>query len=300
MFLHCQPRFASYLLTLGLLIQLGHFFCQPLLAQETSPRDEAGDRAALVKKAFQKSHDGWSVDEVLLHNERRKSFLDACKAAGSQLPEKELCEQLLRSRKGGKLDVQTTKEERVSLDDYIITAEIAARRLADEHQVHFDQVLCDPELLQEFDQHAGELSPGTDPYLLRKAALRLRKSRMLKPELALHATDWEVDIVDYSLAEITEQLSKLSSRPGIYIFRDQTGYLYIGQSHNLRERLTHHLQESDRDQLRRYLIEESDGTLTVELHIFRDGSPGEQLRQRRAYESELIRSRQPRLNLADK
>jgi hypothetical protein len=296
MFAHVQCQLLCYLFALGFSIHLGH----TISAQEASSPADVSDKAALVKEAFQKCHAGWSVDEVLLHNERRKAFLDACEASGSHLPEKELWEQLLRSRKGGKLNVQTTKEERISLEDYAIPAEIAARRLSDEHQVHFDQVLCDPELLEKFDQQARELSPGTDVYLLRKAALRLRKSRMLKPELTLHATDWQVDIVDYSLAEITEKLSTLSTRPGIYIFRDQSGYLYIGQSHNLRERLTHHLQESDRDQLRRYLIEESGSSLTVELHIFRDGSPGEQLRQRRAYESELIRSRQPRLNLSAK
>lgn len=286
---------------LHFLLLTGNLLFGPLVLACAQSPTEAIDRKTLeaqVSQGFEAASAGWSVDEVILHDDRRQGFLASCREAGATASEKELFETLLRIRKGGRLNLRATQSERTSVDDYTIAAEIAARRLADEKKANFDQVLCDPELLKSFDQFAAELSPETENYLLRKAALRLRKSRQLQPELVVQATHWNVIISDYSLPQLTELLPNLTTRPGIYIFRDATGYLYIGQSNNLRERLTHHLKESDRDQLRRYLIEKAGPELKVELHEFQPGSPGEKQTSRRAYESELIRSRQPRLNLA--
>lgn len=266
--------------------------------QITPVESESRDIEEVVVQAFEKSAEGWSVDEVMLHDQRRQKFVEACRRAGADADETCLFETLLRVRKGGRLKIRATERERTPLEDLTIAAEIAARRMADEKKVHFDQILCDPELLKAFDKLAIELSPNTETYLLRKAALRLRKSRQLQPELVIQASDWKVNISEHTLDELTSQLPQTTTRPGIYIFRDATGYLYIGQSNNLRERLTHHLKESDRDQLRNYMLEHGGADLTIELHEFAEGSPGEKLASRRAYESELIRSRKPRLNLA--
>jgi predicted GIY-YIG superfamily endonuclease len=84
----------------------------------------------------------------------------------------------------------------------------------------------------------------------------------------------------------------------IYIFRDASGYLYIGESENLRARVTKHLDHSDRKSLARYLWQEGVGGVTVELHAFDPDSNARNKEMRRAYESELIHSRQPRLNIA--
>lgn len=268
------------------------------LAQSTPVESDAKAIEKVVVEAFEETADGWSVDEVMLHDQRRQKFVEACQHTGTDADEKRLFETLLRVRKGGRLKIRATERERTPLEDFTIAAEIAARRIADEKKVHFDQILCDPELLKAFDKLAIELSPNTDAYLLRKAALRLRKSRQLQPELVIQASDWKVNISEYTLDELTNQLPQTTTRPGIYIFRDATGYLYIGQSNNLRERLTHHLKDSDRDQLRNYMLEHGSTELTIELHEFAEGSPGEKLASRRAYESELIRSRKPRLNLA--
>lgn len=279
---------------------LSAIFSMSLESHGQTDQDTAQRKAEENKliTAFEKSAAGWSVDEVMLHDERRHKFLSSCQNEGTSATEKELFESLLRVRKGGRLNLRATQSARVPLEEYTTAAEIAARRIADEKKAHFDQVLCDPELLSAFDKIAAELSPGTDAYLLRKAALRLRKARHLQPELVVQANNWNVKISDYSLEDLTRQLNELTTRPGIYIFRDATGYLYIGQSNNLRERLSHHLKESDRDQLRRYLLNKAGPELKIELHEFQEGSPGEKLTARRAYESELIRSRAPRLNLA--
>lgn len=290
--------FPLFQLGLGCILLLTILHADMANAQSSSSQSDTDNLESIVVTSFETTADGWSVDEVMLQDQRRARFLETCQRKVDTASEKELFETLLRVRKGGRLKVRATQNVRSSLEDYTIAAEIAARRIADEKKVHFDQVLCDPDLLQLFDQIAAELSPKTDPYLLRKAALRLRKSRQLQPELVVQSNNWNVKLQEYTLTELTTQLSELTTRPGIYIFRDATGYLYIGQSNNLRERLTHHLKESDRDQLRKYLLEKAGAELKIELHEFLEGSPGEKLTARRAYESELIRSREPRLNLA--
>ncbi len=109
--------------------------------------------------------------------------------------------------------------------------------MQDRHSVHMDEILVDPVLLKEFDALAARIAPEMGTYPLRKAALRLRKSRRLKPELTLRVTDWKRRIEELSLQQAKENIGQLSTRPGIYIFRDETGFLYIGQSQNLQQRL---------------------------------------------------------------
>lgn len=255
----------------------------------------------LIRRAFQATHDGWSVDEVLLRDERREKFLSEVRrdtANGlDRMTDREILEQLIKLRKSDKLDVKTTQRERSDLSDYLIAAEIASRYLHDAYGVSPDQWLIDPKLLQEFDELGLSIAKGDDSYLLRKAALKLRKSRSLRPELLQRVTDWDLVIETYQLADLEDKLPTIPEGPGVYIFRDDTGYLYIGQAANLRKRLKTHLTESDRKALSEYL--KTDETLiSVELHIFGPNSPAQKTIVREAYESELIRSRKPRLNLA--
>ena len=110
--------------------------------------------------------------------------------------------------------------------------------------------------------------------------------------------DWGKEVLTFSAAEIKADPEKISTGPGVYIFRDAGGYLYIGEAANLRSRLTKHLDESDRLSLARYLQEKKIDGVTVELHVFERDSNARSVTMRRAYESELIRSRQPRFNVA--
>ena len=255
----------------------------------------------VIRQAFRATHEGWSVDEVLLRDERRQKFLNEVRRVTAlepkQMTDREVFEQLVKLRKSDKLDVKTTQSVRNDLSDYLVAAEIASRYLYDAYGVSPDQWLIDPKLLQEFDQMGLSIAKGADSYLLRKAALKLRKSRSLRPELLQRVTDWDLVIKTYQLADLENNLSTLSEGPGVYIFRDDTGYLYIGQAANLRKRLKTHLTESDRKSLSKYL-EADDKLITVDLHIFGPDSPAQKTIVREAYESELIRSRKPRLNLA--
>jgi hypothetical protein len=262
--------------------------------------DASGGIEQRVIRAFEEMHDGWSVDEVLLDDVRRGAFVRACGRDLTVQQADQFCAALLHVRKlGGKLPSARRRDGRDSLvDHFTAVGEISARRLQDALDVPTDAILVDSGARNQFDQFAQQCAAGVDPYLIRKAALRLRKTRQLQPELLSRVTDWKRTISAAPVAERRLQIADLTTRPGIYLFRDDTGYLYIGQAANLKARLQQHLLDSDRVALANYLASGRENQIQIELHVFEAGSPGEDLRTRRAYESELIRTRKPKLNLA--
>jgi GIY-YIG catalytic domain-containing protein len=150
---------------------------------------------------------------------------------------------------------------------------------------------------REFDAIAQGITPGVSTYLLRKAALKLRKNRQLQPELIKRVADWGTTVVTYPAEQLRENLDIIPRLPGIYIFRDSTGYLYIGEAGNLRGRVEKHIDHSDRKAVARYLWDNGYQDLSVEMHAFRTDSDGNKTTCRKAYEADLIRSRKPRLNI---
>lgn len=271
--------------------------------------------AEQVRLAFQSAHHGWSVDELLLQDELGDAFFAACWAFSSAAPPTDddarhlfetHCRQLLlRLRKQGRLHVPTTRRASPAAEDpaieaYLHLAEIAARTIADQHGAHMDHILADRRLLQLFDQQAMALAqaiPEIRPYLLRRAALQLRKRRQLRPELIARVTDWGRVVTVHSLTDLVSDPGVIPTGPGVYLFRDPGGYLYIGEAANLRQRVGQHLRQSDRAALTTYLKEAGVERISIEIHAFDPDSQAKRVSHRRAYESELIASRQPRLNI---
>ena len=253
----------------------------------------------VVIAAFSETHKGYSSDEVLLQDELNRAFVNACKKRLPKVDESRLNWSLLNLRKAGKLkDVKTTKRANVDTSGVTYIAEIVARSLQDKHRVSSDKIMADPKLRAEFGTAVAELDPKADLYLVRKAAFQLRKTRRLKPELITRIADWGRKVGAYPLDEVRGDLTKIPELPGIYIFRDTTGYLYIGQSVDLRERLTSHLDDSSNKGLGKYLSKAGGKKLSIEIHYFPADSRAAEVRVRRAYESELIRSRKPRFNIS--
>jgi predicted GIY-YIG superfamily endonuclease len=255
-----------------------------------------------LREAFEKTHGGWSVDELLIRDDRRKQFLDAVAKDNARERnhdfEKSMLLRLIQIRKAGKLEIATTKRDETDLEGILPISEIASRKMMDQYQANIDQWLVDPRLLQEFDALVESIAPGTNPYEARKGALQLRKTRKLQPELISRVVDWKREIVEMTVDKAIETMTQLPMNAGVYIFRDTTGYLYIGQSKELRTRLTKHLQDSDRKSLSAYLKEHGERDMVLELHIFAPDSPAANKVVREAYESDLIRTRKPRLNVA--
>ena len=254
--------------------------------------------ARVVKDAFVDVHDGWSADEVLVRDDLNAAFVARCRRQLPEADEAELNWLLLNLRKAGRLDALATRQANLRHEDYAHAAEIAARQMYDKYQSSIDRVLCDPKLRQEFDRIARSVTPDASAYELRKAALSLRKARQLRPELVARVAAWHKQVITLSAKDVLADPKRIPDTPGIYIFRDASGYLYIGESEDLRARVTKHLDHSDRKSLARYLWQEGADGVTVELHAFDPDSNARYKEMRRAYESELIASRKPRFNLA--
>ncbi len=251
--------------------------------------------------AFKQCHDGFSTDELLIRDDLRDSFLAALRAASGEPidadAQRSALLSLLRLRKSGKLTVPATKRGNPVDPAVHSIAEIAARAVTDRHRITTDVMLVDPDFRGELQREAELISPGIDPYSVRKSVLSLRKKRALRPELVLQVAQWDRKVMTQSLAELRHGLAagEIPSLPGIYLFRNSEGYLYIGEAVDLSVRLNQHVTESDRPSLAKYLAGDDANSVSVELHIFAADSPAAKPTIRRAYESELIRSRQSKI-----
>jgi len=245
---------------------------------------------------------GYSVDEIVIDDQRRERFLSAIDPQWQSVDEdwqRDTLLRLLSLRKAGKIDSKATQRGPAAAPELAHIAEIAARSVLDQHPVSTDTLLCDPRLRRQLQAAATRLAGNPDAYSIRKHLLRLRKTRQLRPELVQRVADWDRTIDSLSVDQLIQALGagEISTGPGVYLFYDPTGYLYIGEAANLKARLLQHTSQSDRVTLNEYLHSGAEGSITVELHTFGDRSPAKELTIRRAYESELIRSRQPRFNI---
>lgn len=292
----CELRWVL-LLGLGILLACGgplHARCQDEPAGSAEPFKQ------VVAAAFASVHDGYSVDEVLLDDELQAAFQRACQERSPEADPEECNWTLLNLRKAGRLEAKTTKtreRDEQSQEAVRHIAEIAARTVQDRHRTSIDRVMAKPQWRADFDAAAREISPQVDLNTVRRTAFQLRKTRELKPELITRLADWGREVKSFSLEDLRERLEQVPEEPGIYLFRDATGYLYIGEAADLRKRLGQHLEQSDRQSLANYLGQQQADTITVELHTFAPDSRIKELAVRRAYESELIRSRNPRFNI---
>ncbi len=254
-----------------------------------------------IIEAMERTHDGWSSDEVILRDSLNSEFLAVCRSLMEgedfSVRDDELNWRLLNLRKSGKLTIKAVRRETADYQAVMHFAEIAARMMEDKYSMSTDRIMVDPKLRAEFDQITSNVDDEIDPYLVRKAAFNLRKARQLRPELITRVADWQRTVEEFALKELAENLELVSTNPGVYIFRDRTGYLYIGEALNLRDRLKQHLNQSDRKALANYLQEAGFENMTVEVHAFDPNSRAKEVMVRRAYESELIQSRKPKFNI---
>ncbi len=251
----------------------------------------------IVIEAFIATHRGYSSDDVVICDILNVQFIDLCRSRLPNVSDKEFNWLLLNLRKQGKLGSVSTKHKRINYDDFLHASEIAARFIDDKYGVNTDRAFCDPRLRQEFDKVAKSIAPDINSYLLRKGALRLRKARKLKPELVPRVADWKIQVMVFSSQEVNGNPKIIPKQPGVYIFRDTSGYLYIGESSNLHLRVKKHLDHSDRKSLARYFWDNGLRAVVIEVHIFDPKSNARFKAHRRAYETSLIQSRNPRFNL---
>lgn len=261
------------------------------------PASQDQDLREIVAKAFEQVHDGWSSDAVILDPELNRRFIAACLEQRGDLKEFDCNWTLMNLRKAGQLTTRATRRAPRNSAAGLAVAEIAARGVVDRHQTILDRIFCDPELRAEFDQIVKTLDPELEIYAARSAAMQLRKQRQLQPELIARIADWGRKVEMFSYQQLADHPELIPPLPGIYIFLDASGYLYIGQSDNLNARLKTHFRESHNFSLAEYLQGQLSERVMIELHSFPADSRAKETMIRRAYESELIGSRKPRFNI---
>lgn len=246
-----------------------------------------------IRIAFQQVSQGYSVDRIIADPELNKNFISACNELGVSKSAAELNRSLLNLRKSGQLkstgDIGRTRPANV--EDYRFASEIAARHIEQRHQTTLDRILCDPQLADEFDLVASQLAPGYSSLEYRWAALRLRKTSKLKPELVLRVA--QIQSADFGPIEKI-QPQDLPDTQGIYIFYSISETLYVGEASNLRKRVAKHLDHSDRKALAHWLWANGVKDLRLEVLVLPESFNS---LARLAVEKELIKSRRPLFNI---
>jgi len=246
-----------------------------------------------LANAFDTAADGYSADRVIADPELNQCFIAECRRLGLHEPIATLNRALLNLRKTGGL-AGRPRSKRTHFhdeDDYRFAAEIAVRFIERRDGISLDAIICDPEKVAEFDEVSARIVPGYSPLRYRWAALNLRKTRQLKPEVAGRIAP-SVDVVNVGIDAIVPD--ELPVSQGLYLFIAAEQLLYVGETENLRKRLKKHLEHSDNKGLARWIWEYGTKSLHLEMHVLPDGT---ETRVRRALELELIRSRQPVFNV---
>jgi hypothetical protein len=249
---------------------------------------------ALVLQAFLQVRDGRSADVVIADPVLNAKFIAACGSLGAAESSGDLNHCLYNLRKSRALeDHPTVKRVCHRQADYSFASEIAARFLEQREQTTLDRIICDPVLAREFDSLAEELAPGFSSFEYRIAALSLRKTRQLKPEIVARIVA-ATQVAVFRVKSLN--IADIPRAQGVYVFfYKNAGVLYVGEAVVLRQRIRQHIDHSDRKELARWLWQKGTDDLFVEIHVLPEGTSGV---ARKAIEREMIRSRRPKFNIS--
>lgn len=247
----------------------------------------------LVYPAFIEVRDGLSADRVVADPELNTRFLSLCRQTAPNISDTEFNLALLNLRKAGLLK-GLPRSKRTTFpneDAYRYASEIAARHIERRDATTLDRIICDSQLVLDFDRIASTIASGYSSLQYRWAALNLRKARSLRPELISQV----IPATGIRLGRIEEvQIDELPMQQGLYIFYGPSDTLYVGEGTSLRRRVAKHLDHSDNRNLARWFWEH--GFQEVHLEIQTLGNDVS-TKVRRALEAELIKSRRPIFNV---
>jgi len=170
---------------------------------------------------------GFSADRVVADPVLNAAFLGECARLGLRGSPRELNRALLNLRKRGLMAGRKSKRTTFADEsDYRFAAEIAARFLERRDGVTLDEVICDPQRASEFDQWPPGLRRGTRVCGTVWAALNMRKSSRLKPELLARVAS-PVAVRSYRVDEIDS--AHIPATQGLYLFFTKSAALYAGR-----------------------------------------------------------------------
>jgi site-specific DNA-methyltransferase (adenine-specific) len=193
-------------------------------------------------RAYESIYDGYSLDRVLADPELGSALWGKCHEVGLPGTPKDWNHLLLRLRKAGKLIFPTQKRTEFSwaeIDEFLFASEIAWSEMKGHGTL--DELLCDPELANKFDEIARSLAPGFTSLQYRWGALTLRKQSKTARVRAEFFTTLSLDEF-----ESRQQLRSwrdeedISNSPGLYLItgRSREQITYVGGALNLHKRLS--------------------------------------------------------------
>ena len=215
---------------------------QMLAARPKPPVRLAPDneRDAKLIEAFEKAHQGFSVDRTFADPILTSKFIAIARSLGVDAPQAAICRRVLRMRKEGGFPVATTKEDKRNLSPYLIPAELAFAQLTYHYDASYDDLLSDPEIGSAFDELAFKVGRGAGELVdYRLAALHLRKNvRTRKPSIVKELA--KIDVAD--LTSSWQDIGLLSVVPaadvpeseGILSILEPNRHLYLTRHKNLR------------------------------------------------------------------
>ena len=220
------------------------------LFAEDSAKDVEQQRAENVRaqleagvvSAFESTHDGRSVNTMLVDPDRNQKFVDACcqmglpgaavvwnrvllqisKRPGNPLPEADC---------GISLDFK-------ECEPFVFASEIAWKTLCDEKRVSsLDDILCDPILASEFDELAARLAPEFSSFQYRAGAILLRQAAANARAEGNVLSLAMLESIGRKLPAIRDALRDLPADPGVYVIQQQQETVYVGTALSIRDRL---------------------------------------------------------------
>lgn len=196
-----------------------------------------------IIQAFVEARQGYSADRVVADPQLNRSFLRRCRELGLSGTDYELNWRLLNARKNGLLgDLPKTKRYTVrETDEFEYASELAVRHLQRTQEVSLDQIICDPDLADEFDKHASRLAPGYTALEYRWVALGLRKAGRLQSRAA------GVEVPKFRDVRQVRQFkaSDVPESGGLYLFSSSGVPVFVSHTDNLRHRFKRHMDVSN-------------------------------------------------------
>jgi site-specific DNA-methyltransferase (adenine-specific) len=207
----------------------------------------AGDRIEKIMQAFLEVREGYSADKVIADPDADRKFLRRCRELGLAGTDYELNWKLMNARKAKKLsglsELIKTKRYTVGkvIDEFEYASELAVRYMQQSKNVSVDQIICDPELAEEFDTYAAQLAPDFSRLQYRWAAFGLRKGGRLGKKVDQIGQLPELE----TFGRVTGiELGKIPEVCGLYLFSSSDRAVFASQTDNLRHRLERHIKVS--------------------------------------------------------
>ena len=250
----------------------------------------------IVLEAFLHVRDGWAAEYVVCEPNLNAQFIAACRRGGVMAtPGSVLNVQLLNLRKQGALTNYAATKRKAKGDPSIQKiVENAIRFLERQLQTNVDAIICDTALRDQFDALVQLLKPGCSVLESRYSALTLRKKNALKPEIVgrvIASTGGAI----HKIVELT--VGALPTEPGAYLFFDEENTLYAGKADNLRRRIEDHLSTWTARDLVTQIRDGRRAAIFLAIHVLPADITAQSLG---AYETEIIRSRNPSHNRSGK